>query len=186
MFPREVRQRLKAAVAAFLILVAASASAATPGRDMVASARRTPVNRTSAHIGAREDAVVNLDNLVAIKTFMLRSGKTRTYSNMYNRNPWLETEHFDLYLNPDPGGPHNHRQWNMNCDPERGDFHTLVVRRKLTDRTTDDEFRDQYRRLDFSRADRIEQTLDVSLPPRPWDVPKEAIKEALRTIEGPS
>src|SRR5215475_532591 len=146
------------ALATFLVFFADSASAAESTRS---PRQGTAMKQPTVHIGAREDAVVNRDNLIAIRTFMLRSGKTRTYSNMYNNNPWLETEHFHLYLNPDPGGPHDHRQWNINCDPKVGDFQTLVLRRKLTDHTTDDEFRDQYRRLDFSRADRIEQRLGL-------------------------
>lgn len=88
-----------------------------------------------------KEAVLNRENLLRIKAFILRNGETRIYSQMYNDNPAFETERFAFYLNPDPGGPHDHPQWNINCDPERGDFHTLVIRRDITGDISAEEFR---------------------------------------------
>jgi hypothetical protein len=34
----------------------------------------------------------------------------------------------DLFLNPEPGGPNNHPQWNINCDQTKSDFNQIVVR----------------------------------------------------------
>jgi hypothetical protein len=114
-----------------------------------------------------DDPVLSVDNLNALKDFILARKRVRTFCNMYNGNPWLETEHFDLYLLPDAGGPHGHPQWNINCDPTRGDFRRLVIRRKH-------ESDDQYRELDFSSGVRVEMDGDIDTP---W--PREAVREAL-------
>jgi uncharacterized protein YcfL len=81
----------------------------------------------SAVIKGSENAVLNKKNLDIAKRFMLKNGQTCTWSNMYNNNPCFATAHYQFYLNPDPGGPHNHRQWNIDCDPKKGDFNTLVI-----------------------------------------------------------
>ena len=72
---------------------------------------------------------------------------------MFNNNPCFTTEHFIFYLNPDPGGPYQHRQWNMNCDLDKGDFNTLVVRRRMLDDR--DDGRNQYAYIGFINADDI-------------------------------
>jgi hypothetical protein len=78
-------------------------------------------------IKSSEQAVLNKKNLDKIKRFILKNAQTCTYSNMYNNNPCFTTKHYQYYLNPDPGGPNNHVQWNINCDPKKGDFNTLVM-----------------------------------------------------------
>jgi hypothetical protein len=82
----------------------------------------------SAEIKGSEDAVLNKKNLDIAKRYLLKNGQTCTWSNMYNNNPCFATQHYYFYLNPDPGGPHHHSQWNINCDPKLGDFNTLVIR----------------------------------------------------------
>jgi hypothetical protein len=62
---------------------------------------------------------------------------------MYNNNPTFRTTNFAFYLNPDGG------QSNINCDPMKGDFNTLVIRRNPPGRMTDEEFQDQYRNINF-------------------------------------
>ena len=122
------------------------------------------------------DAVVSVSNLEALKTFILKSRVARTFCQMYNQNPFLDLERVELYLMPDPGGPHAHPQWNINCDPKRGDFRRLVIRRKLTSSTTDSEFQDQYRELDFQSAVYVEMKCELL---NPWDLPRAALVEAL-------
>jgi hypothetical protein len=79
-------------------------------------------------VESSQNKVLSKKNLDAIKQFILKTGQTCTYSNMYNNNPCYQTAHYQFYLNPDPGGPHNHPQWNINCDPKKGDFNTLVIK----------------------------------------------------------
>jgi hypothetical protein len=78
-------------------------------------------------VKSSQNKVLSKKNLDAIKRFILKTGQTCTYSNMYNDNPCYQTAHYQFYLNPDPGGPHNHPQWNINCDPKKGDFNSLVI-----------------------------------------------------------
>lgn len=68
------------------------------------------------------DPILNRANLIAIKQFILKQGKTETYCNMYNNNPAYSVGKSRFYLNPDTG------QRNINCDPKLSDFHTLVIR----------------------------------------------------------
>ncbi len=140
--------------------------------------------RGAVRLLADADPVVNRANLERIKKLILASGRTCTYCNMYNDNPAWETERFHLFLNPDPGGPHDHPQFNINCDPRRGDFRTLVIRRKPAAETTPEEFRDPYRRLDFRSDREIVMRLEAGVPEdRAWDLPRQAIPEALASLE---
>jgi hypothetical protein len=82
----------------------------------------------TAEIKSGESEVLNKNNLDVAKRFILKNGQTCTWSNMYNNNPCFATANYNFYLNPDPGGPHNHPQWNINCDPKKGDFNSLVIR----------------------------------------------------------
>jgi hypothetical protein len=79
--------------------------------------------------------VLNKVNLDGIKHAILERAQTCTWSNMYNNNPCFDTAYYQFYLNPDPGGPHNHIQWNIDCDPRKGDFNTLVIVQKNTENT---------------------------------------------------
>jgi hypothetical protein len=136
-------------------------------------------------LGAQEDEVVNLENLLAFKRFILRRGQTCTWCQMFNNNPCWETAGFNFYLNPDPGGPYGHPQFNINCDPAAGDFSTLVIRRKLTSSTTEAEFRDQYRFIDFSDPRCLVMRLEENSPVPPkaaWNLPRQALREALDSM----
>jgi hypothetical protein len=84
-------------------------------------------NMQITHIKINQNIVLNKKNLDAVKRFMLKNGQTCTFTNMYNNNPCYQTAHYQFYLNPDPGGPHHHVQWNINCDPKKGDFNTVVI-----------------------------------------------------------
>jgi hypothetical protein len=81
-----------------------------------------------AEIKSSENDIINKNNLDLAKRFILKNGQTCTWSNMYNNNPCFATTHYQFYLNPDPGGPNNNPQSNINCDPKIGDFNTLVIR----------------------------------------------------------
>ncbi len=71
--------------------------------------------------------MLSRESLQQLKQAILANGHRCTFSNMYNHNPCLRAGGLDLYLIPDPG-PDGHPQWNLNSDPARGDFHTLLVR----------------------------------------------------------
>ena len=104
-------------------------------------------------LDSEREPVLNKRNLDAIKVFLLKKGQRCTYSQKFSNNPCFTTDHFIFYLNPDPGGPYQHPQWNMNCDPNEGDFNTLVVRRRMLDDR--DDGRDQYAYIGFINADDI-------------------------------
>ena len=67
------------------------------------------------------DPVLNLDNFILIKNFILAQGRRQTYCNMFNDNPAYNIADCYYYLNPDTG------QANINCDPTKSDFNTLVI-----------------------------------------------------------
>ncbi|CAF1080102.1 unnamed protein product [Adineta steineri] len=56
-----------------------------------------------------------------IKQYILLKGDRRTYCNMYNDNPHLLFGTYHIYLNPSVG------QFNINCDPNKSDFDTIVI-----------------------------------------------------------
>jgi hypothetical protein len=89
------------------------------------------------------DPVLNRANLIAIKQFILKQEHKETYCNMYNNNPFFAVKNYRFYLNPDPG-PNGHPQFNVNCDPQKTDFHTLVIRNM-------DWGPDQYRHIQFKK-----------------------------------
>ena len=72
--------------------------------------------------------VLHKQKLDDVKHFILKTGQTCTYSNRYNNNPCYKTANYQFYLNPDSGGLHNNGQWNINCDPKKSDFNTLVIK----------------------------------------------------------
>lgn len=74
----------------------------------------------------QEPTQLTHDALQQVKRLILAGGHRCTFSNMYNHNPCARVGELDLYLLPDPG-PDGHPQWNLNSDPARGDFHTLLV-----------------------------------------------------------
>ncbi|MEZ4461958.1 MAG: hypothetical protein R3E66_20005 [bacterium] len=67
--------------------------------------------------------VLTPENFDLIRRFVLDHGDRQTYGNMYNHNPHLRAHDvdIDIYLNPADG------QENINCDPELGEFDTMVI-----------------------------------------------------------
>jgi hypothetical protein len=83
-----------------------------------------------------KERFVTRANLGRVKQFILENGLRETYCNMYNNNPAYRTESFAFYLDPDTG------QANINCKPEKSDFHTMTIRAS--------DFREnQYRSVEF-------------------------------------
>ena len=135
------------------------------------------------HSGA--EPILNKSNLDKIKQFILKRGQTCTYSNMYNNNPCIETSHFSFYLNPDPG-PGNTIQWNIGCDPKKGDFNTMVIHRNLQGEHTDAQFADQYRSIEFkdeSKLRLLEHYHSRMSKAAIREFPEQAIKELLAAIK---
>ncbi len=130
-----------------------------------------------------QEPVLNKRTLDVIKAFLLKKGQRCTYSQKFNNNPCFTTEHFKFYLNPDSGGPHQHPQWNMNCDPERGDFNTLVIRRRMLDDR--DDGRNQYAYIAFINADDIRVASAFGDHPPPLQLRElavNAVKELLASM----
>ncbi len=82
-----------------------------------------------------DEKIINRENLIAIKQFILKNGLRITYSQMYNSNPAYVTERFGFFLNPDSG------QQNINCELDKSDFQTLVV--------NDSNNKNQYCNIEF-------------------------------------
>ena len=95
--------------------------------------------------------IITRANLIKIKEFILKNGFRSTYCNMYNNNPAFHGKNFHFYLNPDNG------QKNINCDPDKSDFNTLVMR-KMKHASGED----QYRYINF--LDKHNIYIEVSLP----------------------
>ena len=143
--------------------------------------------RKVIHIRSGEGSILNKTNLDRIKHFLLQKGETCTYCNMYNNNPCFETENFYFYLNPDPGGLVNHPQWNINSDPTKGDFNTLVIRKKMKKNHQDVDFGDQYRHIKFFEEHDIQleafYTDSKMSTAKMREFPEKAVKELLEWIE---
>ena len=73
------------------------------------------------------EGIITRENLIKIQQFILKRGKRETYCNMYNSNPTTKTNSYQFHLNPDTG------QKNINCDPEKSKFHTLVIQNLKAD-----------------------------------------------------
>lgn len=119
-------------------------------------------------------------DFLRIKQYILSCGKRCTYSNMYNDNPCMETQNYFFYLNPDPGGPFNHPQYNMNCDPEKGDFHTLVVYGKNS--FGKDGFSIIYLEINFMDENDIRLTIDHKSPGKRREKVRMSAEKAVREI----
>ena len=137
-----------------------------------------------AHVNGDKEDILNEKNLDRIKRTILQSGQRETFCNKYNDNPHFSTEHYDFYLNPDPGGPVNHPQWNINCDLKKGDFNTLVIRTKAGSGA---DSRDQYRYITFLNKFDIQLEVDYADPDMPIsrirEFPERAIQEFLLLIK---
>jgi len=88
---------------------------------------------------------------------------------MYNDNPFYQVENYSFYLNPDSG------QRNINCDPTKSGFRTLVIRNMGWGQ-------DQYRYIEFKG----ETDGDIIVSWRKSDLNIKQIRErteqALKTI----
>ncbi|MBP5621470.1 MAG: hypothetical protein J6X44_05590 [Thermoguttaceae bacterium] len=121
------------------------------------------------------DPIFNQDSLISVKDFILRQGKTETFSAMYNNNPCWRVNSYVFYLIPDPGGPNNRLQFNAECDPLKTDFHSLMLR-------NDQWSPDQYLKISFKDSFRIE--LSVSDPSDDLSVGtiRNRAEESIKTI----
>lgn len=121
-----------------------------------------------------EEKTITRENLVEIQQFILKQGKRETYCNMYGSNPAYHTKGYRLYLNPDTG------QENINCDPQKSEFHNLTIRRS-------DDGKNQYRNVEF--LDKHYVYITVNWPSDDLDVQEirkfveEAMKEILAEIK---
>jgi hypothetical protein len=106
----------------FFITITLSLGACTKPNTNLQAAESNATNNNM------KSEIITKNNLDVAKRFILKKGETCIWSNMYNNSPCFATAHYQFYLNPGPGGPYNHPQWNINCDPKKGDFNTLVVR----------------------------------------------------------
>jgi hypothetical protein len=98
-------------------------------------------------IGRRKEKVINRENLIRIKQFILQNGQRETYCNMYNNNPAYGTKGFKFYLDPDTG------QKNINCELEKSDFNHLTIRSSAGGKN-------QYRTVEFIDQNVIYVTAD--------------------------
>ncbi len=74
-----------------------------------------------ARVPERSNSIIKMANLKRIKQFILKQGLSRTYSQMYNNNPYYGFANYNAYLNPDVG------QKNINCERSKSDFNHLVI-----------------------------------------------------------
>lgn len=81
---------------------------------------------SEAEIPNGSNRILTVANFIKIKQFILAKGHIRTYSQMYNNNPFYGFANFNTYLNPDIG------QGNINCDRTKSDFNELVIQTKTT------------------------------------------------------
>ncbi len=113
--------------------------------------------------------------LERLERLVLARGARKTFCAMYCDNPWVETERFEVYLLPEPGGPHHHPQWNLRCDPEVGRFRRVSIRRR------DPVRGGGWSNVDFSSGRIvIEPPLDTG---DAWQPVREAVDEALRVLD---
>jgi hypothetical protein len=76
----------------------------------------------------KNENYITVNNFQIIKNFILKKGNRFTYCSKYNKNPYYRFKALDVFLNPEPGGPYNHPQWNLNCDPALSDFDEILIR----------------------------------------------------------
>ena len=86
-----------------------------------------------------EEKFIMHANLLSIKEFILKNGKTETFSSAYNNNPVHETKSFHFYLIPDVGGP----------DRAKTDFNSIMIRSK----------ENEYYLVDFRRESMVSVTV---------------------------
>lgn len=148
------------------------------------AARAKMEKRAVVHVRSDQESVLNQANLQEIKRYILQSGQTRTYSQKYSHNPFFSTDAYFFYLNPDPGGPVGHPQWNIGCDPKIGDFHTLVIQKTEKTRSTAD-FPGQYLHVFFLHENDIQITSDALRAPalKVRESAEHAVEELLGLIE---
>jgi len=106
-------------------------------------------------IKSPSEAIINPNNLNRIKRFLLQNKQVSNYTTMFNNTPYFQSDNYSFYLKPDPGGPSNSPLWNKDCDPSKGDFNTLVIRRNINKPLSDEDFKDQYRAIEFKEGENI-------------------------------
>jgi hypothetical protein len=123
-----------------------------------------------------DEKLINRTNLTTIKQFIIKKGFRETYCQLYNNNPAYHSKRFAFYLNPDT------RQQNINCEIDKSDFQTLVVRGPDTL-----SGKNQYYYISFNN----EQYTEISIPWPAEDLSilqirefaVESLKEILSDIE---
>jgi hypothetical protein len=149
----------------FLLFLSILSSYQSYGRTLNASIR---IRNDSS-----DEPVLNRTNLIAIKQFIIKKGIRESISQMYNNNPAYHTKKFAFYMNPDTG------QKNINCEIDKSDFQTLVIRRS--------ENKNQYCDLNFQ--DEFNIYISISWPTEDLAITQirefatEAVKEILQAIE---
>lgn len=64
----------------------------------------------------------SVTNFEKVKNFILENGKTTTYRNYDNNNPYYDFGRFQVYLSADIG------QKNINNDPKLSDFNEMTLK----------------------------------------------------------
>lgn len=118
-----------------------------------------------------DEVVINRQNLIRIKQFILAQGKRETYCNMYNNNPALETKNYRFYLNPDSG------QANINCDTNKSDFQTMVIRVSASVGK-----KNQYRHVQFADPNEVQVVAPWPSPDLTVSEVKDVVIDALKEI----
>ena len=81
---------------------------------------RSGAEISTAVVPDGSSSVLTIANFVRIKRFILAQGKRKTYSNMYNDNPYWAFPKFTAYLNPPD-------QRNIDSDIAESEFNELVI-----------------------------------------------------------
>jgi hypothetical protein len=112
----------------FILIFALFCSAKDPqmGVPIIPRPRLSGWALSEAQIPDGSNPVLTVANFIKIKQFILAKGLSRTYSQMYNNNPFYGFTSFNAYLNPDIG------QGNISCDRTKSDFNHLVVQTEST------------------------------------------------------
>jgi hypothetical protein len=82
--------------------------------------RGAGIETSTAVVADGSNAVLTIANFVRIQRFILAQGKRKTYSNMYNDNPFWAFPGFNAYLNPPD-------QRNIDCAIGKSEFNELVI-----------------------------------------------------------
>ncbi len=95
-----------------------------------------------------DEKVITRAHLLQIREFILKQGRTETFSAMYRNNPAHHTKSFAFFLLPDSG---------EEGDPAKADFHRVMIQFDTTGPS-------EYREIDFR-----DETVLVITASRPAD-----------------